>query len=98
MSSPFDPSKKFIRIVEQRANGMVEFEFAVGEPELFVEMLLPQAAFESFCAAQGLRPAPARAEPVPTDSPGPATVEEQARQDMAWTLHDAMAWTSRHRL
>lgn len=94
MSSPFDPSKKFIRIVEQRANGMVEFEFAVGEPELFVEMLLPQAAFEGFCTAQGVSPEPARAQPEPGDVHDPSSVEEQARHDMTWTLHDA----SRHRL
>jgi len=85
VNPPFDPSRKFIRVIEQRANGMVEFEFAVGEPELFVEMLLPQAAFADFCA----KPAAAAA---------PDTVAEQARQDMAWTLHDAMAWSSRHRL
>lgn len=46
----FDPSKKFVRVTELRQNGMVEFEFAVGEPELFVEMILPAAAFDEFCA------------------------------------------------
>lgn len=88
MNPPFDPNRKFIRVIEQRANGMVEFEFAVGEPELFVEMLLPQAAFADFCAAQGVEPSIA----------APDTVAGQARHDMAWTLHDAMAWSSRHRL
>lgn len=95
MKPPFDPNRKFIRVIEQRADGMVEFEFAVGEPELFVEMLLPQAAFADFCAAQGVEPsiaAPAAA------ADAPDTVAEQARHDMAWTLHDAMAWSSRHRL
>ncbi|MFM2055745.1 MAG: hypothetical protein RLY71_130 [Pseudomonadota bacterium] len=98
MNPPFDPNRKFIRVIEQRANGMVEFEFAVGEPELFVEMLLPQAAFADFCAAQGVAPSIT----APADKAGatgaPDTVAEQARQDMAWTLHDAMAWSSRHRL
>ena len=94
MNPPFDPSRKFIRVIEQRANGMVEFEFAVGEPELFVEMLLPQAAFADFCAAQGVEPSIAK----PAAAGAPDTVAEQARQDMAWTLHDAMAWSSRHRL
>jgi len=47
---PFDPHKKFVHVVELRADGFVEFEFAIGEPELFVEMILPAAAFDDFCA------------------------------------------------
>ena len=47
---PFDPNKKFVRIAELRSDGFVDFEFALGEPELFVEMLLPAAAFDDFCA------------------------------------------------
>ncbi|MEY4754318.1 MAG: hypothetical protein RJA44_1993 [Pseudomonadota bacterium] len=87
MTAAFDPSQKFIRVVERRADGMVEFEFAVGEPELFVEMLLPQAAFEDFCRTQGVSP----------DEPQPGASPAQ-HEDFAWTLHDAMAWSSRHRL
>jgi len=47
---PFDPNKKFVRVAELRSDGFVDFEFALGEPELFVEMLLPAAAFDDFCA------------------------------------------------
>ena len=43
---PFDVQKKFVRVVELRPDGFVEFEFAVGEPELYVEMVLPPTAFE----------------------------------------------------
>ncbi|TXT36346.1 MAG: hypothetical protein FD135_4343 [Comamonadaceae bacterium] len=39
----FNPNLKFIRIIEQHTNGLVEFEFAVGEPGLFVELLMAQA-------------------------------------------------------
>lgn len=46
----FDPTKKFVRVTELRQDGFVEFEFAVGEPELFVEMILPATAFDEFCA------------------------------------------------
>jgi phenol hydroxylase P0 protein len=46
----FDTNRKFVRVIEERANGMVEFEFAIGEPGLFVEMMLPRAAFHDFCA------------------------------------------------
>lgn len=47
----FDTTRKFVRVIETRDNGMVEFEFAIGEPELFVELLLPGPAFTEFCAA-----------------------------------------------
>lgn len=46
---PFDPTKKFVRVKELRKDGFVDFDFAVGEPALFVEMLLPAAAFDDFC-------------------------------------------------
>ena len=36
----FNTNLKFVRIIETHANGLVEFEFAVGEPELFVDCLL----------------------------------------------------------
>lgn len=50
-SSSFDTTRKFVRVIETRDNGMVEFEFAIGEPELFVELLLPGPAFAEFCKA-----------------------------------------------
>lgn len=44
-----DVNRKFVRLVERRPNGLVEFEFSIADPELFVEMLLPEAAYEEFC-------------------------------------------------
>lgn len=76
--APFDPARRFVRIVEERPDGMVEFHFAVGEPELFVEMLLPRSAFEDFCAHQGVRPT--REVLLPAESGG---------EGQGWTLHDA---------
>lgn len=87
----FDPRKRFIRLVERRADGMVEFEFAVGEPELFVEMLLPQAAFEAFCAAQGVAVPVSPLAPAASDAVAADSLDEQARRDLQWTLHDAVA-------
>lgn len=87
----FDPRKRFIRLVERRADGMVEFEFAVGEPELFVEMLLPQAAFEAFCAAQGVAVPVSPLAPAASDAAAADSLDEQARRDLQWTLHDAVA-------
>jgi phenol hydroxylase P0 protein len=49
--SKFDPSLRFVRLRHVRTDGFVEFEFAIGEPELFVELVLPVAAFHEFCRA-----------------------------------------------
>ena len=40
----WDPNAKWVRIVRERPTGMVEFEFAVGEPQLFVEMVMSREA------------------------------------------------------
>ncbi|OWW20255.1 phenol hydroxylase subunit [Noviherbaspirillum denitrificans] len=53
-SNTFDTARKFVRVIEKRDNGMVEFEFAIGEPELFVELLLPGHAFAEFCSANAV--------------------------------------------
>jgi len=45
-----DTSRRFVRVTECRADGLVAFEFAIGWPELSVELLLPAAAFAEFCA------------------------------------------------
>jgi len=71
----FDVTKRFVRVTEKREDGFVEFEFAVGEPDMAVELVMPQAAFESFCTTN---------QAVflePRFNVGP--------NDWAWTLHDA---------
>lgn len=47
-----DVRTKFVRIKEVRANAIVCFEFAIGWPELFVDLMLPQPAFDDFCLHQ----------------------------------------------
>lgn len=42
-------ASKFVRIKRRRENGLVEFDFAIGAPEIFVELLMPAPAFEEFC-------------------------------------------------
>ncbi len=46
-----DTTQRFVRVLEQRADGLVAFEFAIGWPELACELLLPAPAFDAFCAA-----------------------------------------------
>ena len=49
---PCDVTRRFIRITKLRADDLVCFEFAIGWPELFVELMLPRAAFDDFCIRQ----------------------------------------------
>lgn len=44
-----DPTKRYVRVLERRADGLVSFEFSIGWPELAVELMLPAAAFDEFC-------------------------------------------------
>jgi phenol/toluene 2-monooxygenase (NADH) P0/A0 len=45
-----------IRIAEVRADGFVAFDFYVGDPDIYAEMVLPLDAFHEFCATQGVEP------------------------------------------
>jgi phenol/toluene 2-monooxygenase (NADH) P0/A0 len=49
-----DLNRKFVRVTDRLSNGLVAFEFSVGWPELVVELMLPTAAFESFCASNAV--------------------------------------------
>ncbi len=45
----FDPDRRWVRVTRIRENGLVEFDFSVGEPELYIELVLPMKSFENFC-------------------------------------------------
>ncbi len=47
----FDSVRRFVRVCREREDGFIEFEFALGDPELCVELMLPEMAFREFCAA-----------------------------------------------
>ncbi|NTV11794.1 MAG: phenol hydroxylase [Zoogloea sp.] len=72
-----DVEKKFVRLTEERADGLVEFEFSIGDPDLFVEMLLPKAAYQEFCRVN-------RVVVLQGERGG---VEQGG--DWAWSLHEA---------
>ena len=76
----WDVQRRFIRIVQEHDNGMVEFEFAVGEPGLYVEMVMPRQQFEEFCAVQPV---------VPTHARLPEHGEDSAEHEWDWSLRDA---------
>ncbi len=45
----FDVSRRYVRVRGERPDGFIEFDFAIGEPGTFIEMVLRPAAFEEFC-------------------------------------------------
>lgn len=40
---------KYIRITGERDAKFIEFDFAIDDPTLFVELVLPKEAFQHFC-------------------------------------------------
>ncbi len=50
-----DITRKYVRITQVRADGLVCFEFAIGWPELFVDLMLPRPAFDDFCVRQNVQ-------------------------------------------
>lgn len=44
---------KYVRVNRVRDNGLVEFDFAIGAPEIFVELIMPQTVFDDFCRSNG---------------------------------------------
>jgi phenol hydroxylase P0 protein len=48
-ASTFDQMPRYIRVRSGPDDTFVEFDFAIGYPELFVELVLPRQAFRQFC-------------------------------------------------
>lgn len=75
-----DATRKFVRVLGHRGKEggpgrFVEFSFAIGDPELAVELILPESSFAQFCRDNEV-----------TLLEGEAPRHEG---DMDWTLHDA---------
>jgi len=86
-TSAFDPAARFVRVIDARADGLVEFEFAVGEPQLFVEMVMPRVQFETFCAQQHV---------TPTHGPLPPAPGGSEENEWDWSLRAARDRQVRH--
>lgn len=82
---PFNPAIKFVRVIHKHPNGLVAFEFAVGEPDLYVELLLPQMAFDAFCASHGVTPTQGHLDQPAGDA-----------QEWDWSLESARSLKPRH--
>ena len=44
---------RYVRITGITRGGFVEFQFSIGDPTLYLEMILPKQAFDLFCEEQG---------------------------------------------
>lgn len=51
---PDTPDQRYVRVVE-RGERWIEFEFSIGDPAIFVELVMPPAQFQSFCRDQQAR-------------------------------------------
>lgn len=76
----WDVCSRYVRIVQEHDSGLIEFEFAVGEPGLFVEMVMARPQFDDFCRMQGVEPTHGRL---------PEPEAESARAEWDWSLRDA---------
>ncbi len=72
----FDITRKFVRVMRTLPNGLIEFEFAVGDPDVAAELVMPKAAFDEFCQANQVELL-TDAKPEPADA------------DFQWNLHQA---------
>lgn len=75
----FDPSRRFVRVIRERADGFIEFQFAVGDPALRAELILSRPAFEWFKAQPGVEALPESA------------WTEAEQQEEAYLFGDALA-------
>jgi len=41
---------RYVRVIGEARSGFVEFQFSIGDPTLYLEMILPRIAFDEFCA------------------------------------------------
>lgn len=77
----FDITRKFVRVMRTLPNGLIEFEFAVGDPDVAAELVMPKAAFDEFCQANQVELL-TDAKPEPADA-------EASDADFHWNLHQA---------
>ncbi len=58
--TPFEQLVKYIRVRSTEQARFVAFDFAIGDPSLFVELVMPRGAFEQFCKTNAVVPMSAR--------------------------------------
>lgn len=86
--TPLPAHRKFVRVTGCRGANLIEFDFAVGSPELFVELILPEPAFAEFCRTNDVTVLPAG-----EDGEGQA---EGGHDALHWRLRDAVLKSAGH--
>ena len=77
----FDITRKFVRVMRTLPNGLIEFEFAVGDPDVAAELVMPKAAFDEFCMANRVE--------LLTDAKSEPADADASDADFNWNLHQA---------
>jgi phenol hydroxylase P0 protein len=49
-SDSLDISKRYVRVIQRREDGFIEFHFAIGHTEYFAELMLKEKDFLAFCS------------------------------------------------
>ncbi len=80
-NSKFDITRKFVRVMRTLPNGLIEFEFAIGDPDVAAELVMPRAAFDDFCASN-------QVEVLSSENAAPCDANA-AGADFHWNLHQA---------
>ena len=61
-------NNRWVRVQRKTENGFIEFDFFVSSKELYVELILPVAAFTEFCSHNRVRFLEPGAEPGMADT------------------------------
>ena len=81
--SQTEPSTKYVRVTGCRGKDFIEFDFAIGSPDLYVELILPEAAFADFCRQNDVVLLP-------------SGVGSEAHDALEWRLRDAVRGLAKH--
>ncbi len=76
-TAKLDINRRYVRVTGERPGGFVEFDYAVGEPEIFVELILHKNDFNEFCESN-------QVEVLTVDSGG-----SDSDKEWQWRLADA---------
>ena len=68
MTTKFHPIKALSEYDGSAGDGFVEFDFAIGDPARYVELILPEPAFQEFAKQHGKASDEARREGEPQSS------------------------------
>ncbi len=41
--------QRFVRVTAERDDGFIEFDFSLGDADLYVELIMPKETFQEFC-------------------------------------------------